>query len=222
MNIDAKDLNRGLRATLWPAIKAHGFTARTDRVAWRYQGDDIDVIELQAVGQSAEVIGCPPLSLSVVVCSYLPFMDRTAGRLPMRNGKSRPHYWHCDPFRIFMQKTIAQPWFRPFSQPRDKRTLLSFRLHRDALRRLVDRSVHDVPDIWYIREDGSNLDESLLDLTRVVLSAGLDLLDQFHDPRRVYEMIENGSLLNAESPHAQSLKRAIETYLAGRPTEPLG
>jgi hypothetical protein len=40
--------------TLWPAIKAHGFATRTDRVAWRYAGDDIDVVELQAVGQSAE------------------------------------------------------------------------------------------------------------------------------------------------------------------------
>jgi hypothetical protein len=218
MDIDAKDLNRGLRATLWPAIKAHGFTARTDRVAWRYHGDDIDVIELQAVGQSAEVIGCPPLSLSVVVCSYPPFMDRTHG-VPMRNGKPRPHYWHCDPFRTFMHKSIAQPWFRPFSQPRDKRTLPSFRLHRDALRRLVDRSVHDVPDIWYIREDGSNLDENLLDLTNVVLSAGLDLLDQFHDPRRLYEMIESGSLLNPDSPHAESLKAMIDAYLAGKRDE---
>jgi hypothetical protein len=92
-------------------------------------------------------------------------------------------------------------------------------LHRDALRRLVDRSVHDVPDIWYIRADGSNLDENLLDLTKVVLSTGLDRLDQFHDPRRLYEMIENGSLLNADSPRAESLKAMIEAYLAGRPQE---
>ena len=27
-------------------------------------------------------------------------------------GKLRPHYWHCYLFRVFMWKTIPQPWFR--------------------------------------------------------------------------------------------------------------
>lgn len=213
MEIDARDVNRILRATLWPAVKAHGFTSRTDRVAWRYAGDDIDVVELQAVGQSAEAIGCPPLSLSVIVSSYPRFVARS-GRIPEKDGRLRPHYWHCDPFRKFMRKSIPQPWFRPFSQPRDKRTLRSFRLHRDALRRLVDRSVHDVPEIWFMREDGSNLDENVADLTRVVLSRGLDLLDEYHDPRRVLASIESGALLSAASPHAHSLMNDIEAYLA--------
>jgi hypothetical protein len=140
----------------------------------------------------------------------------------MKDGRLRPHYWHCDPFRQFMHKTIPQPWFRPFSQPRDKRMLLSFRLHREALRRLVDRTVHDVPDIWYMREDGSNLQENLADMTRVVLTTGLDLLDQLHDPRRALQLIESGSLLSPTSPRAQDLKDAIEDYLAAGPGSTTG
>ena len=53
------------------------------------------------------------------------------------------------------------------------------------------------PEIWYVRDDGSNLDENLRDLTTVVLSAGLDLIDELHDPRRVIELIQTGALLNA-------------------------
>jgi hypothetical protein len=215
MSIEVKDLNRQLRATLWPAIKAQGFSSRTDRVAWRYAGDDIDVVELQAVGQDATAVGCPPLSLSVHVAAYPPFLERDA-QIPIRDGRLRPHYWHCDPFSRSMHKTIPQPWFRPFSETRDKRMLPSFQLHREALSRLVDRAVHDVPDIWYMRDDGSNMDQNLEDLTTVVLSSGMDLLNQFHDPQQVLEMIRSGALLNAESPRAFYLKEAIEAYFAGR------
>ncbi len=216
MSLDPKELDRALRATLWPAIKAHGFTVRTNRVAWRYQRDDIDVVELQAVGRYAEAIGCPPLSLSVYVASYPHFLERT-GSIPVRAGRLRPHYWHCDPFRRPMSKTIAQPWFRPFSEPSGKRMLPSFRLHRDALRRLIDRAVHDVPDIWYMREDGSNLVENVRDMTSVVLSSGLDLLDDFHDPGRVLELIQTGALLSADSPRASSIEEMIRDYQARDP-----
>lgn len=216
MTIDAKNLNRALRATLWPALKAHGFTERTERVAWRYAGDDIDVVELQAVGQNAEAIGCPPLSLSVFVAAYPRFLERN-DRIPVREGRLRPHYWDCDPFSRAMPKRLSQPWFRPFSEPRDKRTLPSFRLHRDALKRLVDRRVHDVADIWYMRDDGSNLAENVHDLTTVVASDGLGLLDQYHDPRRVIEMIDDGTLLVPTSPHAYYLRETVEDYLAGLP-----
>ena len=213
MGMTARDLDRALRATLWPALKAHGFTERTSRVAWRYLRDDIDVVELQTVGQNAEAVGCPPLSLSVFVASrphFLPPDERT----PRRDGRVRPHYWDCDPFRELLAKTLDQPWFRPFSGPTDQRTLPSVRAHRDALRTLVDQAAHDVPDIWYMRDDSANLDENLHDLTTRVLSAGLDHLDQWHDPERVLELIETGRLINPESPRAFYLIEDINAYLA--------
>jgi hypothetical protein len=214
MSIDVKELNRRLRATFWPAVKAHGFDERTDRVAWRYAGEYIDIVELQAVGQDATAVGCPPLSLSVYVAAYPPFLERDT-QIPVREGRLRPHYWHCDPFSRSMDKTIAQPWFLPFSETQDKRMLPSFRLHLEALSKLVDRTAHDVPDIWYMRDDGSNMDQNLEDLTAVVLSSGMYLLDQFHDPQQVLDLIRSGSLLNAESPRAFYLTEAIEAYLTG-------
>jgi hypothetical protein len=213
MSIDKTDLDRALRETLWPAIKVHGFETRTSRVAWRYAGDDVDVVELQAVGQHAEAVGCPSLSLSVYVASYPHYLPQN-GRIPIRDGRLRPHYWDCDPFNQSLRKTIAQPWFRPFSEPRNTRMLPSIRLHRDALRRLVNRAVHDVPDIWYMWDDGANLDENLQDLTNAVLTAGIDLLEQWHDPERVLDLIESGQFLNAGSPQAYYLSESIKEYLA--------
>ena len=95
-----------------------------------------------------------------------------------------------------MHKSLAQPWFRPFGQPVDRRMLPSFRLHREALSKLVDRSVKERPEIWFMREDGSNLDENVDDIVSVVLTDGLDLLDQFHDPQVVLELIDSGWLLD--------------------------
>jgi hypothetical protein len=92
--------------------------------------------------------------------------------------------------------------------------LPSFRLHRDALKRIIDPSVRDRPETWYMRDDGSNMGENLEDITQVVLSTGLDLLDQFHDPRRVHALIEDGTLLVPTSPRASELKQAVEAYLA--------
>jgi hypothetical protein len=211
--LDARVLDRALRKTLWPALLAHGFRYRTNRVAWRYAGDDIDVVELQAVGQAAEATGCTSLSLSMFVSSYPRFV---AGRdqVPARDGRPRPHYWHCHPFYRTMIKTLSQPWFRPFSAPLDRRMQRSFRLHREALSKLIDRSVHDVPDIWFMRDDGSNLIENVNDMTSVVLTSGLDLLDRFHDPRDALRLIDSGSLLNPDSPHADDLRVAINAYLA--------
>ena len=217
--IEKRDLDAGLRKTLWAALKAHGFIDRTERVSWRYAGEDVDVVEVQAVGRHAEALGCPPLSLSVIVATYPRFLPRAVS-IPSKAGHLRPHYWHCDPFKHFLSKRLEQPWFRPFSEPRDQRMLPSFRLHREALKRLIDPRVRDRQDTWYMRDDGTNLDENLEDVTGVVLSAGLDFVDALHDPRRAFALVEAGTLLSPTSPRAHELEGAIEEYLATGSADP--
>jgi hypothetical protein len=213
--LDRRAIDGALRQRLWPALKAHGFGTRTSRVAWRYAGDDVDVVEVQAVGQAAEAVGCTSSSLNVYLASYPRFVPPT-DRIPTRDGRLRPHYWHCDPFSQTMQKSLVQPWFVPFGKPVDRRMLPSFRLHREALSKLIDRSVRDRPDIWFMREDGSNLVENVDDMVSVVLTQGLDRLDRYHDPHVVLSLIDSGELLDPDSPHAYELREAIDAYLAGR------
>ena len=68
-----------------------------------------------------------------------------------------------------------------------------------------------------MREDGSNLEENVDDMVSVVLTEGLDLLDQFHDPHVVLELIDSGWLMVPSSPHAYELRTEIEAYLAEHP-----
>jgi len=228
MTIDARHINRELRATLWAGLKAHGFAARTERVAWRYADDNIDVVEVQAIGQDAAAVGCTPLSLSVFVAAYPPYLEASrllpsttaAHGISTRDGRPRPHYWHCEPFRVQMRKTLTQPWFRAFSDPADDRRPRSFRLHEDALRELTSRAAHDVPETWYMRDDGSNLAENVQDMTTVVLTVGLDLLDQWSEPDRVLELLGTDVLIPADSPQAFYLREAIQEYVAAREAGP--
>lgn len=217
--IEAKDVNHALRGTLWPALKAHGFTERTERVAWRYTHEAINVVEVQAVGRYASQVGCPPLSLSVFVAAYPPYLAEAqlvgdlASAIPTRAGRLRPHYWHCDPFNRSMEKTVSQPWFESFGRPADPHMPLAFRLHEEALRKLTSRAIHDLPEVWYMRDDGTNLDDNLRDMTSVVLTVGLDLLDQWNDPRRVLEQLEQKKRSAGESPQDFYLREAIQDYL---------
>jgi hypothetical protein len=112
-----------------------------------------------------------------------------------------------------MSKTIEQPWFRPFSQPRPGSMQPSFRLHREGLMRVLRRDVHDRPDVWYVREDGSNLDEDLRDLTEVVLSDGLAFLSRIHDPVGVLSLLERGDIGNRDSPRSFYLSESIREYV---------
>ena len=198
---------------LWPALETQGFTERTERAAWRRVDGDIDVVEVQGVGQDADAIGCPSVSFSVYVACYPRFLAGTDPSIPAQRGLPRPHYWHCDPFNRAMNKTIEQPWFRPFAEPGPRSMLPSFRLHREGLMRVLRRDVHDCRDIWYVREDGSNLDEDLRDMTAVVMSEGLAFLNTIHDPVGVLGLLERGDIGNRDSPRSFYLSETIREYL---------
>ena len=69
------------------------------------------------------------------------------------------------------------------------------------------------PTSGIMRDDGSNLDDNLRDMTSVVLTVGLDLLDQWNDPRRVLEQLEQKKQSADESPQDFYLREAIQDYL---------
>jgi hypothetical protein len=120
--MDAKGVTAALRADLWPWLRERGFTHRTDRVAWRYGRDAVDVVEVQLVGSQADPVGSTTYSFSAYVGSlpaYLPMPS-----VPVdRSGRPRPHYWHCR-LHASLAKTLRQPWFRPFRSPPDPRGFL--------------------------------------------------------------------------------------------------
>jgi hypothetical protein len=191
--IDVRDVNRSLRTHLWPALRDGGFRQRTDRVGWRYLDGGVDVVEVTSVGPGADAVGCTSFSFGAHVASvprYLPLPERAAAD---RDGRPRPHYWNCE-LNQHLEKTLSQPWFEPFANPPRPRTPGSTLAHRLGLERVLRRDRHDRPDIWFVLGDGSNLDEVVVDVAKVVESTGLPLLRGFHDPCRVLALLAAGSL----------------------------
>lgn len=189
-SVSGAALSQGLGKTLWPALHAHGFETRTDRIAWRHANGHTDLVEVSSVGAHADAIGATPASLSARVGSVPAWLYVS---VPTRKGLPAPHYWHT-PLHRTLDKTLSQPWFKPFAHSPAPTKPRSFLLHREALMRLLRRDTHDRPDVWFVLDHGSNLKEVLTDLVRVVLSGGLSLIDDFHKPDTVIKMAEAGEL----------------------------
>ena len=200
--VDVKAVNRELRSSFWPSLRDVGFAARTERIAWRSWPGGVELIELQSVGSHADAVGCTPYSFDARIASVPQFLD-DSGTWTQRADLARPHYWDC-PLMRGLHKTISQPWFTPFSRPPSQTSPLSFRLHREALMRVLRRDVHDRPDVWFVRKDGTNLVEVVADLRSVFLSEGLATLEQWRDPCAVIAQVRAGALsFGPDSPVAQ-------------------
>jgi hypothetical protein len=203
MTIDVKDVNRALRRTFWPAVKARGFQFRTDRAAWRYLDDAVDLIDIQAVGAGADAVGCTSFSFSAYAGTLPTYIGTgVAGSrrgIPSEMPKSRPHYWDTQ-LQFGIEKTLSQPWFEPFASPPPSATPKPIVVHREALKHVLRRDRHDRPDIWYVLPNGSNLDEVMDDLVTAVLSRAVPLLDRMHDPCELPGLIEAGRFVRADSP----------------------
>ena len=185
--VDVKAVRRELRSSLWPSLRDVGFATRTERVAWRHWDGGVELIELTSIGSQADAVGCTTYSFDARVASVPQFLD-DSGSWASRADRARPHYWNC-PLMKGLHKTVSQPWFTPFSRPPSPTSPPSFRVHREALMRVLRRDVHDRPDIWFVREDGTNLAEVVVDLRSVFLGEGLAALEQWRDPCAVIAQI---------------------------------
>src|SRR5947209_320899 len=121
MPVSPREINSALRRSVWPFLADCGFNHRTERAAWRFWDEGVDVAEISLVGAHADSIGCSPVSFSAHVGSLLEWLPHTTV-LPAKGGQARPHYWHCGPVARHLTKTLAQPWFSPFMREVAQRT----------------------------------------------------------------------------------------------------
>jgi Domain of unknown function (DUF4304) len=162
--VDARDVTRVIRRIVWPALRPEGFDAFTGRTAWRYVGDAVDVVNFQSFGASvADAVGCTTFSFSVNLGVCLP-QDGPA--------RLRPAVYECVPHRRRLEKSLAQPWFQPFRGD-TRRWPLSLRLHREGLRKVLRSDTHDRRDTWFVKPDGSNVEECIEDALRALREEGL-------------------------------------------------
>ena len=109
--MDAREVTRRFRSDLWPVLKSHGFTRRTERVAWRDLGHSVDLIEVNLMGTLADAVGCTSYSFGAFVASVPAYVSSDGvGSDPDR--RARPHYWECE-VNMRLSKRLPQPWFGP-------------------------------------------------------------------------------------------------------------
>jgi hypothetical protein len=177
--VDSRDVTRAIRRVVWPVLREHGFTAFAGRTAWRYVGEAIDVVNFQSFSASlADAVGCTTFSFSVNLGVWLPADAHEAVELKRdTEGRLRPTEYQCVPHRRRLEKSLAQPWFKPFRSD-TRRWLPSLRLHRRGLEKVLRRDTHDRSDTWFVLPDGSNADECLEDALRAISDEGLRWFEQ--------------------------------------------
>ena len=174
--MDARDVTRAIRQIAWPALRDVRFSAFTGRTAWRYVGADVDVVNFQSFSASlADSIGCTTFSFALnlgvwlaedeVPKEFKPKLKRDG------DGQLRPEEYQC-PHRRQLEKSLAQPWFKPFSS-NTRRWPPSLRRHREGLERVFRRDQHDRSDIWFVLPDGANLIDCVADALRALREDGL-------------------------------------------------
>ena len=202
--MDQRDLSAALRRNYWPRLRDLGFRTRTDRAAWRDASEAVDVVDIWTVGQNAIACGCTPVSISAMVGSIPSFMPPPPA-WTIKTGMPRPRYPDCH-LKIQLTKQLVQPWFSPFASAPSSRIPRSFATHLDGLRSVIRHDRHDRSDIWYVKDDGSNLDEVLEDLWRATSEVGLPMLDRFHDPCAVIRLVTDAVVVaNPDSPVAHGI-----------------
>ncbi|MEQ7129214.1 hypothetical protein ABN034_32440 [Actinopolymorpha sp. B11F2] len=82
--------------------------------------------------------------------------------------KERPKDYELT-FTATLGKTLRQPVFHPYGSP----------------------TTTDRPDVWYVMEDGRNLEDCARDAATCLMSQGLPFIDRFRDPGTAFDALLN-------------------------------
>ena len=157
--MDSKVVSRAIRAVVRPALRDAGFTVFRGRDAWRVLDDQTWVVTFQSFNAYlAEGVGCTTYSFSVRLGLHL-----AASEIAPSAGDSLPKEYEAS-FRFTALKRLSQPWFHPWGVP----------------------SASDRRDVWFVLEDGENLEQVVVDARDVIVTSGLRQLEAYRDPLYAY------------------------------------
>jgi hypothetical protein len=153
--VDSREVNKEIRQQIWSDHKERGFTTRTARTAWRHRDDSVDVVNFQSFNAyNAGALGCTTFSFSVNLGVWLRYI---------------PAYSYSGEVKRKDGKPLPQ----------------EYECHlRRSLRKGVAQPEVTREEIWFVREDGSNLSEVVSDAAGT-LDAASDWFERFHDPEEV-------------------------------------
>ena len=165
--MDSKVVSRSIKSSIWSALKDHGFSYFTTRTAWRYKPDRIEVVNFQSFNSyQASVIGCSTFSFAVNLGCFLLYVPYEHGTANVKDngGLLLPEESQCQ--------------LRGRIKPGDQRSLFERLMNKGA-----------PTEIWFIREDGSNLESALKEVRDRLLGEGLEWFlrfEQHEDVLRIF------------------------------------
>ncbi len=160
--MDSKILNKQLRLLISPLLREQGFTAFTGRTAWRYWDNRIDVVSLQSFNSYlAEVIGCTTFSFAARIGCYITAIPAHFGIKAINSDKGR---LRPKEYECHFRRTLQKTLYQPM-------------LLRD--------------DVWYLDEQGKNLDSVMENVGQAIQKQVLPWYDSFGDDAGVLAILEN-------------------------------
>lgn len=203
--MNSKDVNKEIKKKIWPLLKENGFSQCTSRNAWRITEETIEVVNFQSFNSYiAYGVGCTTFSFSVNLGVYYKCFEKTPWFTSVSQERVQEYESHV---RFSLEKHLKQAkLFHPYNNNR-------FHMWKK------DRN-----DIWYVKEDGSNLEEVIEDAKKTIISKGFEWFNKKTNLPLALKAIEkekkgvNGlSWANAEIISAIALRlndpqRAIEAY----------
>jgi hypothetical protein len=144
-------VSKALRALAWPALAEHGFTAHTQRSAWRRRQHLIDVVNFQAAVSDGDPLYVGP-----------------AGHAPLGSFAVN--------LGVYFAFRSALPFTRsPFTFPKDPDRPEEFMCDcRTRLSRIAHPAHPQFPEeLWPVREDGSDARDAVNDALMAIHAHGL-------------------------------------------------
>ncbi|MBU1587740.1 MAG: hypothetical protein KKH51_07310 [Actinobacteria bacterium] len=161
MQMDGRLVGQALGKRLRPELRALGFNKFQGRHAWRRTSLGVAVVSFSSMNSyTAQGVGCTSFSFGGEVAVCYPQMED-------HDPVEWPRPWHAL-LRASLGKTLRQPIFHPWGQPMA----------------VVEDWRRDRPDVWYVLEDGSNLDQVTKDALSVAVNQGIPFIDLVADPAR--------------------------------------
>lgn len=161
--MDSKVVNKAISERIKPFLKENGFTEFTSRNAWRYREERIEVINFQSFNSYlADGLGCTTYSFAINLGIYFKCFEKT----PWfdRNALTKPAEYECH-VREDLEKGIKQAkLFHPYGANPS-----SFGWEKER------------EDIWFVKEDGCNLDEVITDAKNSINHEGLKFFEDKSD-----------------------------------------
>src|SRR5258708_14777033 len=153
--MDSKIVNKAIKKEILSLLKENKFTKFNSRNALRFSEQQVDMINFQSFNSYlAYGVGCTTYSFSINLGVYYKCYEKT----PWFNSKipTKPSEYVWLQAKPLKKTLIQAKLFHPYNNP-------SFHAwHKDR------------NDIWYVKENGSNLEEVIQDAKECIGNEGFN------------------------------------------------